>query len=249
MLASSNGRRARVERGHAGLADDRRAAVGDARRRRGGPSACSGSSRWSCRRPAGTSPGCRRCPGCSSTLASSGALGDLGRRPATTTTASTPRKRLTIDSSVRILRARMPCSPMIRAERKPPESPITRTPAPALSPARGAGRRRSRRSTRDIRRGVVGVVGDQDQPAAPLGGRLQRVDDQVAGLGVQRAGRLVGQQHPRVADQGPGDRDPLLLATGQPRRPVLGQVRDADLLERLAAPWPGACGAAASPGR
>src|SRR6266545_522069 len=41
--------------------------------------------------------------------------------------------------------------------------------------------------------GVVGVVGDQDEPAAPGGGRLQHVDDEVAGLGVQRAGGLVGE--------------------------------------------------------
>ena len=35
----------------------------------------------------------------------------------TTTTASTPRNRLTIDNTVRVLRDRMPCSPMISEDR------------------------------------------------------------------------------------------------------------------------------------
>jgi hypothetical protein len=58
----------------------------------------------------------------------------------TTTTASTPRKRLTIDSRVRVLRDRMPCNPMIRADRPRPDSRITRSPRCVRSarPRRGA---------------------------------------------------------------------------------------------------------------
>ena len=37
---------------------------------------------------------------------------------------------------------------------------------------------------------------------------------------VERAGRLVGEEHVRPRVQGPGDRDPLLLAAGQLRRPA-----------------------------
>jgi hypothetical protein len=47
----------------------------------------------------------------------------------TTTTASTPRKRLTIDSRVRSLRARIPCKPMINADRDRPDSRLIGTPA------------------------------------------------------------------------------------------------------------------------
>ena len=44
----------------------------------------------------------------------------------------------------------------------------------------------------------------------------------LAQLEIERAQRLVEQQHGRVIDQGPGQRDPLLLATGQlPRTPFL----------------------------
>ena len=49
---------------------------------------------------------------------------------------------------------------------------------------------------------MVPVVGDQDQAAAAFGRAQQRVDHQGAGLGVQGAGGLVGEQHPRIADQG-----------------------------------------------
>ena len=52
-------------------------------------------------------------------------------------------------------------------------------------------------------------------PAAPASQRAaEQPQDVLAGLGVERAGRLVGQDQPALADEGPGDRDPLLLAAG-----------------------------------
>ncbi len=39
--------------------------------------------------------------------------------------------------------------------------------------------------------------------------------DRTLGLGVQGAGRLVEHEHARVAQQGPGDGDPLLLTAGE----------------------------------
>ena len=42
--------------------------------------------------------------------------------------------------------------------------------------------------------------------------------DLAAGGGVQCGQRLVEQQQPRVADQGPRQRDPLRLTTGQRAR-------------------------------
>ena len=49
-------------------------------------------------------------------------------------------------------------------------------------------------------------------------------------LGVEVAGRLVGEDQLGVADQGAGDGDALLLAARELARPVLGAVGDADLV-------------------
>ena len=61
--------------------------------------------------------------------------------------------------------------------------------------------------------------------------------------GVEVAGRLVGEQQVGLGDQGPGDRDPLLLTAGQLTRPVLDPVAEADPAQRgdgpLAALVPG----------
>jgi hypothetical protein len=64
-----------------------------------------------------------------SSMSASSARSAMLAPACTTTTASTPRKRLTIDSRVRILRARMPCRPMISADRNRPDSRLTRAPA------------------------------------------------------------------------------------------------------------------------
>ena len=58
--------------------------------------------------------------------------------------------------------------------------------------------------------------------------------DHVAGLRVELAGRLVGEQDPRPVGQGPGDRDPLLLATGQLVRPVLRPPAQTHQLQQIA---------------
>ena len=52
----------------------------------------------------------------------------------------------------------------------------------------------------------------------------EEVEDLLAGLGVQVAGGLVGQQQGRVVDQGPGDGHPLLLAAGELGRLVVQAV-------------------------
>ena len=48
--------------------------------------------------------------------------------------------------------------------------------------------------------------------------------DLAGGLQVKLAGRLVGEQQPRVVRQRPRDRHPLLLATGQLIRALDGAV-------------------------
>ena len=67
----------------------------------------------------------------------------------------------------------------------------------------------------------------------PCGQAVERLLDGALGLGVQRAGRLVEHQHPRVAQQRAGDRDALLLAAGEPVAAradhgvvAVGQARD-----------------------
>ncbi len=53
----------------------------------------------------------------------------------------------------------------------------------------------------------------------------------AVGDGVEVAGRLVGEDHPRFGDERPGDGDALLLATGQLAGAVVGPVGEADDVE------------------
>jgi hypothetical protein len=84
------------------------------------------------------------------------------------------------------------------------------------------------------RRGDARVVGDEhDRPTVRVQ-RAQDVEDVMAGLRVEVAGRLVGEDDRRVGDDGPGDGDPLLLAAGQLPRLVPEAVAEAEPLEGLA---------------
>ena len=62
--------------------------------------------------------------------------------------------------------------------------------------------------------------------------RAQHPQHGVAGLGVQRAGRLVGQDQRPVADHGTRDRHPLRLPTGHLVGEPVGQLREPDIVER-----------------
>ena len=82
------------------------------------------------------------------------------------------------------------------------------------------------------------VVGDQQRghalPGQHLGHRRPGAGPQP---GVQRAERLVQQDQPRTRRQRPGQRHPLLLASGELVRPAAGVVRvEADELEQLGDP-------------
>ena len=80
-------------------------------------------------------------------------------------------------------------------------------------------------------------MGDDDEGRLPLA--LEPAEDPVdlvAGLRVELAGRLVGQDEDRVLDQGPGDRHPLLLAARQLVGPVVEPVAQADLRQQLGRP-------------
>src|SRR4051794_41765791 len=72
---------------------------------------------------------------------------------------------------------------------------------------------------------------------------LDRVAEQgkdvLAGVRVEVAGRLVGEQHRRLRDQGAGDRDALLLPARELRGAVLAAAVDPDRLEQLLKPLGG----------
>ena len=85
------------------------------------------------------------------------------------------------------------------------------------------------------------VVGDQDHGLVQLGLQPdQLVLQGVADDRVDRAERLVHQQHRRVRGQRPGHPDALLLAAGELVRIAAGHVRvQADQVHQLAGPVPG----------
>ena len=70
------------------------------------------------------------------------------------------------------------------------------------------------------------------QPAQP-------VPQLLAHLGVERAERLVQQQHPRLGRQRPGQRHPLPLAAGQLGGQPVGELLQVHQLEQLAHPCGG----------
>ena len=81
--------------------------------------------------------------------------------------------------------------------------------------------------------GRVRIVRDHDDGLAVLAvERLQQVEDLVAGLAVEVAGRLVAEQQRRVGDDGARDADALLLAAGELPRIVLRAVGEPDDLQR-----------------
>ena len=86
-------------------------------------------------------------------------------------------------------------------------------------------------------RGKAGIVGDQHHGGALLAGEVEhQLDHHGAGLLVEIAGRLVGEQQARLGDHGAGQADALLFAAGQRRRAVV----------RARSPSPTAASAAAA---
>ena len=73
---------------------------------------------------------------------------------------------------------------------------------------------------------------DQDGVAllVQLGEELEHL---VAGLLVERPGRLVGEEHGRTIGERPGDRDPLSLPAGELGGEDVRLLRDTDLLEEV----------------
>ena len=66
--------------------------------------------------------------------------------------------------------------------------------------------------------------------------RFQLVQDRhhlFAGMAVQRAGRLIGEDHSPTVHQGAGNTDPLLLAAGQLRRLIVGAIAKPQARQQL----------------
>ena len=80
--------------------------------------------------------------------------------------------------------------------------------------------------------GEAHLVGD-DEHRHPFRGELaHRVEHLFDELGVEGAGDLVEQHHVRFHRQRPGDRDPLLLAAGEPFGVLAELVAEADPFEQ-----------------
>jgi hypothetical protein len=77
---------------------------------------------------------------------------------------------------------------------------------------------------------------DQGCKAAGLHQRRKRPKHMVCGLGIEIAGRFVGQQQPWTVGDGPGDRHPLLLAAGEFGGAMIGPSAKAKIGEQLARP-------------
>ncbi len=81
--------------------------------------------------------------------------------------------------------------------------------------------------------GGVRIVGDHhDRLAVIAVERLQQIEDLVAGLAIEIAGRLVAEQQRRIGDDGARDADALLLSARQLTRVVVRAIGEADDLQR-----------------
>ena len=118
-----------------------------------------------------------------------------------------------------------------RRPREPPTNSATNSSAGAPSTAAGSSycARRppsANTATRSpILHRLVDVVGDQQHGLAELALQPQELVLQpAADHRVDRAERLVHQQHGRVGGQGPGHADPLTLAAGELVRVAVGEL-------------------------
>jgi len=78
------------------------------------------------------------------------------------------------------------------------------------------------------------VVTDHDhRHLVAVADGAQQVEEPLRGRRVQRACWLVGQKQPGLVDERPGYRNPLPLSPGELVGPVVGPVKEANLLEQL----------------
>ena len=87
--------------------------------------------------------------------------------------------------------------------------------------------------------GDVGLVGYDDDGASRRVEVPEEGHDLVARLGVEVAGRLVGQDDGRVGDDGSCDGDALALPAGELARLVAGALGEADGVQGVPGSVPG----------
>ena len=75
------------------------------------------------------------------------------------------------------------------------------------------------------------VADIDDEDACLVAKPLEIGEDLAASRAVERGQRLVHQQQPRLGEQRPPDRSPLLLATGKLVRPAIEEVLDAEQVD------------------
>lgn len=72
------------------------------------------------------------------------------------------------------------------------------------------------------------VGGNQDGTTLRPGKTLEKFDDVAAALGIERSGRLVGEDDPLPGGEGAGDGDALTLPAGKLGGAFVGVVGEAD---------------------
>ena len=81
-----------------------------------------------------------------------------------------------------------------------------------------------------VKLGELRIVCDHDDKAF-FGNFLQQVHDLNTGVGIERAGRLIGKQNFRVIDKSAGDGDTLHLTAGHLARPLVELFSKTDLIK------------------
>src|SRR5687767_4584178 len=77
------------------------------------------------------------------------------------------------------------------------------------------------------------IVSNDDEGLPGTAQVQKQLVDALSGLGIELAGGLVTQQDGGVADQGAGDRHPLLLAPGQLVGAVVQALTESDLAQEV----------------
>ena len=149
--------------------------------------------------------------------------------PRTATIAAVPIAIPSADSAARSGRARSPTL----ATRRPSLS--GRRPLLAVM-ARGRHRRPPGRPAANLARQLIGearIVRDQKDGGAGGVELADELDDRCAGSAVEVPGRFVGENDRRMPDEGPGDRNPLPLPSGDLGGLEFRALGEADPFERL----------------
>jgi len=79
-------------------------------------------------------------------------------------------------------------------------------------------------------------VGDDDDRRTQCGGCAEQLDHGGAGVDVELAGRLVGEQQARSVRERGRYREPLLLTTGEQPRGPRGDIGEPDRRQQLGGP-------------